>query len=168
MTTCHSKPRTKKKLKSVGWYRNKALQLAQLLSKVRECDDYPNGYVKCISCGQMIPVKESEGGHYISRMCRATEIDKDNIHPQCHRCNCFLSGNVVSYRMHLVERIGEERVHRLELMYEASRGNEIALHELDELDQLEVLRKKGIPYYKEKINSMNEELKKRGISKNAD
>jgi hypothetical protein len=37
-----------------------------------------------------------------------------NIHAGCVKCNRFLSGNITAYRVRLVEKIGVERVERLE------------------------------------------------------
>ena len=37
----------------------------------------------------------TRGGHYIPRRHRATELEKDNIFPQCPRCNGFDEGNSI-------------------------------------------------------------------------
>ena len=39
---------------------------------------------------------------------------EDNVHKQCERCNTYWSGNLINYRIALVERIGVERVEFLE------------------------------------------------------
>jgi hypothetical protein len=41
-------------------------------------------------------------------------FNEDNVHLQCERCNSFLSGNLLNYRINLIERIGVERVEFLE------------------------------------------------------
>lgn len=158
---------TKKDKHTKSWYRNKALELAQRLAKYRESFGGPTAdqrYCFCISCGKRLSLTgttgRAEGGHYVSRMCRATEIDLDNIHPQCHTCNCLYGGNEVNYRINLVKKIGTERVERLEHLLSASNGDEEALSKLNERDQLEVLRTKGVSYYKEKIEFFKEEIKK--------
>lgn len=157
--------RRKPKEHPVGWWRAKALEKAQKLAKYRESFGgaiAEDRYCVCISCGQTVHLSgtsdRAEGGHYISRNCRATEIEQDNIHPQCHRCNCHLSGNAIAYRLSLVQRIGEDRVKRLEDMYQASKGDTEALARLDTRDQLEVIRKKGITYYKSKCEELDEQI----------
>lgn len=157
----------KSKAHPVGWWRNKALEKAQMLAKWKESFGGATAdqrYCRCISCGALMNLtglsNHAEGGHYVSRKCRATEIDADNIHAQCHRCNFGLSGNVIAYRMALIEKIGEARVKRLEDMFAASKGSEEALARLDNRDQLEVLRKKGVAYYKSKCTELDEQLAK--------
>jgi len=119
-------------------YRQQALKLFQLLRRLEESE---NGYAQCISCGKILPVHKLQGGHFITRKCRATEMDKDNVWPQCAYCNGFQYGNIVRYRMNLVDKIGKERVERLENLYLASLGSDEAREKLDPCD-LELLGKK--------------------------
>lgn len=158
---------TRKKTHSASWYRTKALEKVQKLAKYRESFGGPiaeERFCNCISCGRVISLagreNRAEGGHYISRTCRATELELDNIHPQCHYCNCHLGGNEVAYRINLVKKIGLERVTRLEDMFSASRGDEEALTRLNERDQLEVIRNKPASYYKQKLEEFDEAIKK--------
>ncbi len=158
------KPR-KQKTHPAGWWRSRALEKAQRLAKFRESWGGPTPeqrFCRCISCGRTVHLAgasdRAEGGHYVSRNCHATEMDPDNIHPQCHVCNCHLSGNVIAYRISLVQRIGEDRVRRLEDMFAASKGDEEALARLSDRDQLEVMRKKGVAYYKQRCTELDEEL----------
>ena len=41
-------------------------------------------------------------------------MHEDNCHKQCAPCNTHLSGNLVLYRVNLIERIGLHRVEWLE------------------------------------------------------
>lgn len=157
----------KRKEHSASWWRNKALEQAQKLAKYRESYGGATAeqrYCHCISCGRELHLSgkedRAEGGHYVTRTCRATEIELDNIHPQCHYCNCALGGNAVAYRRNLIKKIGEERVTRLELMYAGYRGDEEALAQLNERDQIEVIRKKPTSYYKAKCEEFVSEIKK--------
>ena len=65
----------------------------------------------CISCGSTV----TEAGHYLSQghhsKVRFSEL---NTNGQCTRCNRFLHGNLINYRMGLVKRIGEDNVLILE------------------------------------------------------
>lgn len=78
------------------------------ITKGRDADE------PCISCGTWDTV-QWEAGHYRSRGAAShLRYDEDNIHKQCHRCNCELSSNAVPYRSALVRKIGIERVLAIE------------------------------------------------------
>ena len=46
----------------------------------------------CFTCGKVLPIKQMDAGHYISRGKLHTRFDKDNVHPQCKNCNMPPSG----------------------------------------------------------------------------
>ena len=141
-------PQTKrKKKKSLGKVRTEALTAMQLMRRLEESDE--RGYCYCISCGKRMFYKQAQGGHYIPRRHRATELEKDNINPQCARCNGFLSGNTILYRDNLVKSIGIERVERLENMFRAEQGDEDAMDKLTLDDQIKVNTKKTVADYEE-------------------
>ena len=88
---------------------------------LREAQASFNAYIRerdaqepCISCGRYHTGKY-DAGHYRS-VGSAPELrfDEDNCHRQCVPCNQHLSGNLISYRINLVKRIGQERVDKLE------------------------------------------------------
>jgi len=67
---------------------------------------------KCISCDSY---NTSDASHYFSAgNYPALELDEDNCWAGCRKCNYFLSGNLVEYRKGLINRIGEDRVLKLE------------------------------------------------------
>jgi ribosomal protein L37E len=67
----------------------------------------------CISCGTYNG--KMNAGHYMSvGSTPELRFNEDNVHKQCERCNTHLSGNLVNYRISLIERIGVLRVHELE------------------------------------------------------
>ena len=68
----------------------------------------------CISCLAW-DVEEFHAGHFRSRGAASQlSYNTDNCHKQCSKCNTHFSGNVGEYRIHLVEKIGLERVEALE------------------------------------------------------
>lgn len=142
MTASHSKD-----------IRQRCLTAFQKLRRIEESD--ADGYVTCISCGRVMKWSEAQGGHYIGRSCRSTEIEHDNVWPQCPTCNGELHGNVLRYRYRLVKKIGEDRVRRLELMEEATRGSDEALEQLSEKDRQNVMMKRSKGFYAEKRNEIN-------------
>ena len=72
----------------------------------------------CISSG--LPLNWSagnqvDGGHYRSKGAAShLRYNEDNCHAQSKKQNRFLAGNAVDYRVHLINRIGIERVEALE------------------------------------------------------
>jgi len=75
----------------------------------------------CISC-RRYHTGQYHAGHYISRGAnQSLRFDTDNIHKQCAPCNSHLSGNQVNYRIGLIQKIGLERVERLESFQEVQK-----------------------------------------------
>lgn len=80
-----------------------------------------NGYIRerdsdlpCISCNRF-HTGSYDAGHYRSvGSMPALRFVEDNCHKQCVPCNQHKAGNVVEYRIGLVNRIGAERVAILE------------------------------------------------------
>lgn len=66
----------------------------------------------CISCGSSNP---NQAGHYLSAGHHSVHrFNEKNVHLQCTRCNMYLSGNPISYRINLVKKIGADQVEILE------------------------------------------------------
>ena len=76
---------------------------------VRLRDTMPNGYFRCISCGQVKPYEQADCGHYWSRRHMATRWDEDNAHAECRGCNRFKSDHLAGYRENLIAKIGQQR-----------------------------------------------------------
>jgi len=71
----------------------------------------------CISCDSTANRDNGywDAGHYRSRgAARHLSFHQHCCHKQCHKCNRYLSGNVVEYRHKLIERIGLDKVEALE------------------------------------------------------
>lgn len=81
---------------------------------VRLRDTMPNGYFRCISCGQLKPFGQADCGHYINRQHMSTRYDEMNCNAQCRKCNRFMEGNMSGYRHGLVAKYGERNVLLLE------------------------------------------------------
>lgn len=68
----------------------------------------------CVSCGTEWR-ENFQAGHYLSRGARPElRFELANLAGQCPQCNLYLSGNLLSYRKGLIDRIGLERVEALE------------------------------------------------------
>jgi hypothetical protein len=91
---------------------------------------------KCISCDSY---NTSDASHFYSAgKYPALEFDPDNCHLACRKCNYFLSGNLLEYRKRLIERIGQEKVARLD--YLAAQYKRIG-YKHDRLKLIEVILK---------------------------
>jgi hypothetical protein len=108
--------------------RQKREDLKTLPQLTREAQRAFNSYIRardrgknCISCGAilsddgLLTGSRIDCGHYRSTGAAGhLRFNTYNANAQCTRCNRQLSGNVVSYRLGLINKIGEERVNRLE------------------------------------------------------
>lgn len=92
---------------------------------IKDCQVAVNAYVRyrdegrpCISCGNLPENKlggTMDAGHYRSRGSAGhLRFNTLNIASQCVRCNRFQSGSAISYRLGLIDRIGEDLVLALE------------------------------------------------------
>jgi hypothetical protein len=98
----------------------------------------------CISCGRF--ADRYDGGHYFkAELISGLIFHEDNVHKQCSRpCNKDLHGNEANYRIGLIKKIGEERVHWLEENKDRLRNYKYTKAEL-----LEIKEK-----YKQKIKEL--------------
>lgn len=90
-----------------------------LYIRLRDC--MPNGFFRCISCGQIKPFEQADCGHYVNRQHMATRFDEMNCNAQCRHCNRFDEGNMQGYRKGLVSKYGEQAVILLEAKKNQSR-----------------------------------------------
>ncbi|WP_289394411.1 recombination protein NinG [Mannheimia haemolytica] len=68
----------------------------------------------CISCGRYHQGKYDAGYYKTVGGNPELRFNEDNCHSQCVPCNRHLHGNIVNYRVNLIEKIGLERVEFLE------------------------------------------------------
>ena len=97
-------------------------QAAKTLGQLhKEAQPVFNRYIRlrdqgqpCISC-QRHHTGQIHAGHYRS-VGAAAELryNETNVHAQCAPCNNHLSGNIASYRTHLIVKIGIDQVEWLE------------------------------------------------------
>ena len=68
----------------------------------------------CISCG-----RHHQGQHHASHYrsvgaCPELRFEPLNVHKSCAPCNSHLSGNLIEYRLRLIDKIGQDKVDWLE------------------------------------------------------
>ncbi|SDG86243.1 Bacteriophage Lambda NinG protein [Pseudomonas flavescens] len=109
----------KKKLKSKGDHTRETQSIFN--EWVRERD---RG-LGCVSCdaessdSDLLTGSRWDAGHYRSvGACPELRFEPLNVHRQCVKCNQYLSGNVVEYRIRLVKKIGADAVAWLEGTHE--------------------------------------------------
>lgn len=96
------------KLKTRSQWAKEAQAAVNRFIRLRDAD------LPCISCGRHHQ-GAYDAGHYLSRGARPElRFDELNIHKQCVPCNQHLSGNIVLYRINLLEKIGVDGVAYLE------------------------------------------------------
>ena len=102
----------------------------------------------CISCDSVANRDNGywDAGHYRSRgSARHLSFSQHNCHKQCHKCNRHLSGNVVEYRIRLIDRIGLDKVVILEY------NNEVVRHDIAYLARIKKVFKAKLKL-KNKLN----------------
>lgn len=71
----------------------------------------------CISCNSR--TGKQNAGHYRSvGSCPELRYEETQVWLQCEKCNSYLSGNLINYRINLIKRIGIERVEWIEGKHE--------------------------------------------------
>ena len=68
----------------------------------------------CISCGTTNDIQYHAGHFKPAGGFSYLRFDENNVHKQCVRCNSNLAGNLIPYRIALIEKIGIDEVERLE------------------------------------------------------
>lgn len=98
----------KQELKSRGEWLKEAQTWFNKFIRLRD-DKLP-----CVSCGRFHD-GQYHAGHYLTVGAHPElRFDEKNCHKQCSVCNNHLSGNLLNYRVTLIERIGLAEVERLE------------------------------------------------------
>lgn len=99
----------KESLKSISAVINDVKKVFQHFIRLRDKDK------PCISCGNKNP-SDWCGSHYFpAGVYSGLIFDERNCHGACNTyCNMYLSGNLVNYRIGLIERYGEDFVKQLE------------------------------------------------------
>ena len=88
---------------------------------LRDTQAVVNRYVRirdagkpCISCGTTRNVQIHAGHYRTTKAAPELRFHEWNINSQCAQCNLFDSGNLIEYRIGLIEKIGLEAVEWLE------------------------------------------------------
>ena len=90
----------------------------------------------CIACGKFTVL---QAGHFKSAgTYNHLRFEPDNVHGQCLRCNYYLQQSDTKYRENLIEKIGQERVEKLDFLAKIP-----GPHKTDRFRLIEVILKYG-------------------------
>lgn len=118
--------------------------------QAREAQSAFNAYIRardadqpCISCGRYHQ-GQYHAGHYRTVGAHPElRFEELNVHKQCAPCNNHKSGNIVEYRINLVQRIGQENVDWLEGPHEPKK---YTIEQLKEIKKLYRRKTKELSY----------------------
>ncbi|EAZ1561329.1 recombination protein NinG [Salmonella enterica] len=95
-------------LKPRSYWIKQAQQAVNAFIRERDRD------LPCISCGTLTSAQWDAGHYRTTAAAPQLRFDERNIHKQCVVCNQHKSGNLVPYRVILIERIGIAAVDEIE------------------------------------------------------
>ena len=110
-----------KKYKSITKLRKKAWKVFSKYIRRKEKE--------CFTCGVIKDWREMHAGHFIHKDC--LDFDERNVHAQCKRCNCFLSGNLINYAIKLEKVYGQGIIQELK-----RQGDKIKKWKVAELEEI--------------------------------
>jgi len=91
---------------AIGTFANLVAKDLQKAIRMESADD--SGCCTCVTCGKSYHWKDMHAGHFIPGRRMAILFVEENVHPQCNRCNTYLSGNVTEYERFIVKEYGEK------------------------------------------------------------
>jgi hypothetical protein len=126
--------------KEKAWKKTKAVKKVELMTLqdwIKITQVTFNKYIRlrdkdnvCISCQK--PAKKENAGHYFNANNHwNVRFDEDNVHLQCEHCNTFLSGNLLEYQGHLINKLGVEKYDAL--VERARKTRKFTIEELKEI-----------------------------------
>ena len=108
------------------WIREQKAKVKSRGEHLKEAQQAFNAYIRerdrhrpCISCGTYTAGRYHAGHYRTTKAAPELRFEELNCHKQCAQCNNFDSGNIVEYRISLIQRIGQEAVDWLEGPHEA-------------------------------------------------
>lgn len=103
------------------WIKEQKARLKSRSDYMKDAQQAFNAFIRardhhrpCISCGTY-NAGQFHAGHYrTTKAAPELRFEELNCHKQCAQCNNFDSGNIVEYRISLIQRLGQEAVDWLE------------------------------------------------------
>ena len=91
------------------------LELDVLFGNYVKLKHSKNGYCTCSTCGKKLELgsQDLQAGHFIKRGIWSLRWNELNVHPQCVRCNMYLSGNEIEYSKFIIDTYGIDTFNKL-------------------------------------------------------
>ena len=125
--------------------REAKVKLKSRSDHLRDAQTIFNRYIRlrdakepCISCGRHHEGQYHAGHYRTVGACPELRFDEDNCHKQCAPCNNHLSGNIVEYRINLLNKLGQARLDKLEGPHEPKK------YTIEEIQRIKATYKAGI------------------------
>ena len=122
----------REKLKTKSDYAKEAQTAFNAYIRLRDADK------PCISCGRDHHGQYHAGHYRTTAAAPQIRFNTWNVHKQCSVCNNHKSGNIVEYRINLINRIGIDKVQQLE------RNNEVSRWDIEYLQRLKRIFQKKV------------------------
>ena len=122
----------REKLKTKRDYAKEAQTAFNAYIRLRDADK------PCISCGRDHHGQYHAGHYRTTAAAPQIRFNTWNVHKQCSVCNNHKSGNIVEYRINLINRIGIEKVEQLE------RNNDLSCWDIEYLQRLRRIFQKKV------------------------
>ena len=74
------------------------------------------GECACVTCGAVHHYKNMHAGHFIGSRRASIVLEEVGIHPQCVRCNAFMSGMPEAYRVYMLHVYGQDVIDHLQFL----------------------------------------------------
>ena len=136
LTNEREKKRKQKVWRKEKKQRNEALKTNQ--DYVKELQVIFNKFIRlrdkdkgCISCNKPLIGKYDAGHFYSTGSYPELRFNEDNVHGQCVHCNQHKHGNLLAYNSYIYDRIGDNRVTKLNML--KGTPNKPTIPELKEL-----------------------------------
>ena len=121
------KREAKEKLKTYSQRVNEVKVIFQRYIRMRDAK------LPCISCGATTSSVWDAGHYKKAELYSGVIFNELNTNKQCGKCNRYLGGNELNYRVGLIAKIGIERVLELEELAESTRVKKYSDLELLEI-----------------------------------
>lgn len=121
------KREAKEKLKTYSQRVNEVKVIFQRYIRIRDAK------LPCISCGAVTSSVWDAGHYKKAELYSGVIFNELNTNKQCGKCNRYLGGNELNYRVGLINKIGIERVLELEKLAESTRVKKYSDLELLEI-----------------------------------
>lgn len=105
------KPRAKSK--SLAKYKKELDAIFSKFIRLSHADS--SGNCTCYTCGKVLPWKQIQNGHFISRSYLATRWHENNCRPQDVGCNVYGNGKPLDFEEHLKRELGDQYVEEMKV-----------------------------------------------------